>query len=325
MFLIKKERKEPFKLQMEEALARRLPQTHQKRPEILRNLKKGLAGYRGETNLDYHLSFLPDKDYFIFQDLRLTNGKKVFQLDTLVLNPSFALIIESKNIYGTLFFDVPSKQLIRTFDNQEEGFSDPIMQAERQQKQFEQWMKNHNLKPLPTESLIAIGSPSTILKTNAGQNQIFQKVLHAEHIPNKILELEKYYHCAEPILTPYLLRKICDLLLLNHTPTVPNILESYQVPKSDIITGVQCPYCHQFPMRRIYGAWSCQYCERKDKFAHKQAIQDYCLLHLRITNEECRHFLQIASSQLATRLLPEADLPFTGTRKARVYHLKLKD
>lgn len=321
--MIKKERKEPFKLQMEKVLTRRLPQTHQKQPEILRNLKKGLAGYRGETNLDYHLSFLPEKEYLIFQDLRLKNGDKAFQLDTLVLCSSFAVIIESKNINGTLFFDAPSRQLIRTVENKEGGFSDPVVQAGRQQKQFEQWLQNHNIKQVPIETLVAISSPSTILKTNSAHHHIFQKVLHAEHIPNKILELSTRF--GESNLTPYLLRKISDLLLDEYVPAVPFILEDYKIAPSELLSGIQCPSCYQFSMLRSYGAWFCSNCRKIDKSAHGQALEDFLLLHHSITNIQFREFLHITSIHLATRLLSKADLPYTGTRKARVYHLKLKD
>ncbi|MEW9669496.1 nuclease-related domain-containing protein [Ammoniphilus sp. 3BR4] len=130
--MIKKPRTIPLIILMEEALLRRLPLNHPKREEILRNLEKRWTGYRGEQNLDYHLSFLPEKDYSLFQDLRLIQAKQTCQLDTLILSPHFALIIESKNIYGTLFFDQHSRQLIRTNKKQEEeGFPDPIMQAKR--------------------------------------------------------------------------------------------------------------------------------------------------------------------------------------------------
>jgi hypothetical protein len=322
IFLIKKERKKPFKLQMEEVLAKRLSPTHQNRPKILENMKKALVGYQGETNLDYHLSFLSEKEYIIFQDLRLRNEKGAFQLDTLILCSSFALIIESKNFYGTLFFDIPSRQLIRTYDNKEEGFSDPIMQAERQKKKFEIWIQNHNLKSFPIESLIAIGSTSTILKTNAGQDHIFQKVLHAEHVPNKILELVKRYE--KHSLSSYMLNKLSDLLLEENTPLVPNILDVYLINKAEIITGVQCPFCNKIPIARKHGTWICTHCHKKEKHAHIQAIHDYVLLNHSITNEECCRFLHINSPQLATRLLSEANLPYTGSRKGRVYHLKNK-
>lgn len=69
--MIIKERKVPLSIQTREALLRRLPPNHPKRPEIKEDLKIAQAGYNGELNLDYHLAFLPEKDYRIFHDLRL--------------------------------------------------------------------------------------------------------------------------------------------------------------------------------------------------------------------------------------------------------------
>jgi ribosomal protein L37AE/L43A len=122
-----------------------------------------------------------------------------------------------------------------------------------------------------------------------------------------------------------MLNKLSDLLLDENTPAVPNILDVYQINESEIITGVQCPFCYQIPMARKYGTWFCTYCHKKNALTQKQAFQDYLLLHHSITNEECRQFLHITSPQLATRLLSEANLPYTGSRTARVYHLKIKD
>jgi hypothetical protein len=126
--LIKKERTISTRIKLEEALLRELPPDHKKRPEIQYSLRKNLAGYRGEKELDYHFSFLPDESFLIFNDLRLPrslNPQRFFQMDTLLLSPQFIVLIESKNIYGHLFFDSHTKQVIRTFDGKKEGF--PIL------------------------------------------------------------------------------------------------------------------------------------------------------------------------------------------------------
>ncbi|MDA6162049.1 nuclease-related domain-containing protein, partial [Escherichia coli] len=73
------------------------------------------------------LSHLPDKEFTILHDLRLFNGSTY----SLILSPYFALIIEVKNILGTLLFDETFNQFIRTRNEKEEGFPNPLIQAKR--------------------------------------------------------------------------------------------------------------------------------------------------------------------------------------------------
>ncbi|MGA5690485.1 nuclease-related domain-containing protein [Cytobacillus pseudoceanisediminis] len=92
---------------------------------------RGLAGYKGEQAIDFHLSKLPEKEFLIFHDLRLSSGKHFFQIDTLILNHASALILEVKNYGGTLYFDPDSNQLIHTTSKGEvKGYPNPIGKPE---------------------------------------------------------------------------------------------------------------------------------------------------------------------------------------------------
>jgi hypothetical protein len=152
-------------------------------------------------------------------------------MDTLVLTANFALIIESKNIYGTLYFDPASRQVIRTFDVIQDGFADPLQQAKRQEKMFNKWMARHILKTFQTYSLVAIGYPSTIIKTPSNNQVIFQKLLHAEHIRDKIEELIQ--STTDSHLTSYQIKKITQLLHNQHTPLSFDALTHYSISKND--------------------------------------------------------------------------------------------
>ncbi|MED1204551.1 nuclease-related domain-containing protein [Heyndrickxia acidicola] len=125
--MVVKERKIPIKIQKIEALLRRIPITHPKRPLMEEELAKSYAGYRGEQSLDYHFKFLPEKNYLILHDLRLNNNEhSYFQVDSLLMSSKFLVIIEAKNISGSIIFDDHFNQLIRTINGKEEAFSDPI-------------------------------------------------------------------------------------------------------------------------------------------------------------------------------------------------------
>lgn len=301
----------------EEALLRRLPLAHQKRAEILASLQKGWSGFRGEQNLSYHLSFLPEREYLIFHDVRLVTTKGTCQIDVLVLTAQALFIIESKNFTGQVVYDQNVKRLVRTYQTHEESFPDPIMQAKRQRILLQIWMDEHKIKACPIKYLISIGPSTTMLKTN-GSNQIFQKILHTEQIPDKIQQLNHSHQ--EKIFSPYLLQKFCDLLLESHTPLPINILEKYEIDCSELISGVQCPSCHNSLMIRLKNNWYCPQCKTTSQDAHHQAINDYLLIFGTMTNKQCREFLHIPSINVCTRILQKLDLPHSGKSRHKVYY-----
>lgn len=317
--LVKLEREYPLKLKKEEALIRGLPPHHKKCKKILRNIQKGRAGFRGEKEVDYHLSFLPEEDYYIFQNLTLSIESRTFQMDHLVLSPWFTLIIESKNIYGHLYFDPVSKQLFRTYANQKEGFPDPILQVKRQMKLFQKWVSQHMVKPFPIYYLVAIGHPGTIVETKPGNEQIFEKVIHAEHLPDKIEELARTQNSAS--LSSYQLRKLSELLIAEKQISDFNIWDYYKINPSELQHGVPCPACSKTPMKRYYAKWKCVACGTSSQLAHKQVIEDYILLTGSISNEKCRQLLVLDSRYTARRILHTMNLKTSGQNKNRTYTL----
>lgn len=134
--MIVKPRKIPLSIRKLEALIRRLPPYHPKLPFISEELNKKMAGYKGESSLDFYLGFLDPKQYFIFHDLRLKDDSRFFQIDTLIVTKSYLLIIEVKNIAGTIHFDPLFNQLIRIKEGKEMAFPDPLLQVKRHELQL---------------------------------------------------------------------------------------------------------------------------------------------------------------------------------------------
>ncbi|MDM5228696.1 nuclease-related domain-containing protein [Cytobacillus sp. NJ13] len=317
--MIFKNRLIPIRIRQNEALIRRISAAHPQRSTIEGDLAKRKAGYRGEQSLDYYLSQLPAKEFTILHDLRLYNGSTYFQIDTLILSPYFALIIEVKNILGTLLFDETFNQLIRTRNEKEEGFPNPLIQVKRQKTQFKTWLIQNLAADIPIEYLIGISSPSTILKTSANSSNVPFRVIHIENLIYKI----KFFKQSYPIevITSRQIKKISRALVINHVPGFLNVLDHYNISSQEIIAGVQCPSCLIFPMRRIHGDWLCPKCGCKDKKAHLPAIQDYLLLiSPTISNKQARAFLHLASEDTASRLL--SAMPSSGTKKGRIYFLQ---
>ncbi|WP_108671055.1 nuclease-related domain-containing protein [Peribacillus acanthi] len=322
--MIIKDLKIPLSIQKLQALERRLPSHHQKIPLIKEELKNRQAGYNGETAITFPLSFLDPKSYHIFRGLRLLDQSYFFQMDILILSASFILIIEVKNFGGKIFFDPVFKQLIQTKDGKEMAYPDPIIQVKRHEMQLKKWLSQKGLPQIPIYSLVLISNPRTIIRTTPENHSISNHVLHRDLLPLKIIQIEKSN--PSPIISDKEMKKIIRLLKKQHTEGESSILEQYQINQKDILKGIFCPQCSYLPIHRHHGAWFCPKCKFKNKDAHFTALHDYRLLFgPTITNSQIREYLILESSSCATRLLSSINLPYSGTKKDRVYHLAFNE
>ncbi|MBP2240333.1 hypothetical protein J2Z40_000888 [Cytobacillus eiseniae] len=302
-----------------EALLRRLRMDHPKYEEIKEDFRKKLAGYTGERAISYYLDFLPDKDVYIFHHLRLPSGKHYFQIDYLVLSRRLAFILECKNFYGTLFLEDSFQQLIRTTNEKEEGFQNPLSQAKWHQQQLHVFLQNHGYSQLPIEYLVAFSNPSTILKSNSRNQSILKRVVHGYNLLERMKSFEKAHQ--NEVIDIKGVRKLSNLLMKNHKPEEMNILKKYGLSKTDILTGVQCLNCHKLGMIRFNRRWLCEKCGCFDRLAHVEAVKDYFLLmNSTMTNQQFREFVHLSSIDMASKLLIRMNLPHSGTNKGRVYY-----
>ena len=318
--MVVKERNIPMKIQKLEALLRRIPITHPKRALMEEELAKSRAGYRGEQSLDYHFSFLPDKQYLMLHDLRLSNHEgSHFQMDTLLLSPKFLLIIEAKNISGTITFDDHFHQLIRTINGKEEAFQDPLSQVKRHQRQLKDWIAANKFSKIPIKTLIVITNPSTIIKTSRPPEN-YPIITHSASMIPKI-EMFERAHQVE-YLTKKELTKLSRVLVKKHEPQDYDVLSRFNIEKREVVKGVCCPECFSLPMQRQYGKWTCRECCCSSKTAHLESLNDYSnLFGQTITNRQLCDFLLLSSNSVAKRLLKDMNLSFTGQWKNREYYL----
>ncbi|MGE7603288.1 nuclease-related domain-containing protein [Peribacillus sp. NPDC097675] len=322
--MIIKERKIPLSILKLQALLRRLPPTHPKIPIILSELHKREAGYRGECAIDFPLSFLEPKDYFIFHDIRLQDQTRFFQIDTLMLSQKFILIIEVKNIAGSLYFDSTFNQLIRTKDGIESAFADPLLQIERQESQLKKWCIKYGMVEPPIYSLVVISNPQTIIRTNPENRNLQYKVIHRDTLPTKIQQIEN--SIKQSNLSDKELKKMIKNISKHHSEADFPILQRFDLTKKDMIKGVLCEKCSMSPLLRRSRVWICSRCETESKDAHIRALRDYyLLLGPTITNRQLREFLSISSSASATRILRSMNLPSEGMNKGKVYHLPFEN
>lgn len=315
-----KERQIPINIRRMQALLRRLPTNHLKRQRISEDLAAKQKGYRGELSLDYYLKDIDRKFFALLPAIRLLNqNKDAFQMDLLLVSSSFLLIIEVKNISGTLYFDKASNQVIRQLHNKEQGFKNPITQVNRQRDQLARWLYINRFPAIPIRCLVVFSQPSTILKTSPDYKEVFHTVIHADRLMEKIHLFKGYYKTN--ILEMKEFKKLVKSILKEDKELQQDILNLYEIDKNEIIKGVECTFCGSFQTKREYGKWTCIDCGKSNKEGHIDALDDYFLLiGNTITNREWSKFLKIESRHVATYLLQNTNLQSSGTKKGTIYH-----
>ncbi|MDX8345941.1 nuclease-related domain-containing protein [Rossellomorea sp. YZS02] len=318
--MICKELKIPIILEKTEALSVRIVKNHPRVPLIEKDLRKRRAGYNGESTIYYHLTFLRDKRYKIFYNVRLPIFSNHFQMDFLILTPFYILIIEVKNISGMVTIDPFIKQLTRTHKGVTEGVVDPVSQVQRYKLLIHKWFITHRIKHPPIEHLVVFSNPSTTLNytVSPAPDDPYKQIIHPQNIIDKIKELNEKR--PTPTVTEKELLKMKKLILKKHEEPEIDILTAYSLSKNDILTGVRCDNCQHIPMIRVSAAWYCPKCNNSSKTAHTKAIQEYFLLiNNHLTNREIRNFLHLNSRNTAYKLLKSFHLQTQGSTKSVTY------
>lgn len=322
--MIIKKREVPHRILQLQALVRRLPAGHPKIQGIKEQLSKRLAGYKGEKAVDYQLNGVLEKEVFILNDLRLKDSEKYFQIDSIIVSESYIILLEIKNIKGTIYFDSNFHQLIRSIDGIETAFQDPVTQSLRHKEQMKNWLKKHNIHDMPVIPIVVISNSNTLIRTSSNNShQLGDMIVNSHFLPTKVKKIHHSY--KKPILSVKETKKLIRLIKKGHTEEQNSVIDSLSIDKGDILKGVICPNCSSMPMERIYGSWLCRKCDHKEKNLHLNSIEDYCLLFgTEITNLKLRNFLCIRSEALATRILKSAAISSKGSTRDRVYILSIK-
>ncbi|MFK3960493.1 nuclease-related domain-containing protein [Pseudalkalibacillus hwajinpoensis] len=281
------------------------------------------AGISGEKSLNFPLSFLDDKRFSIYHDLRIFDGVHYFQIDTLVVTQHYLLILEVKNISGTLMFDPTFNQLIRISDTKEEAFPNPLTQVERQRSQLRALLQKMKIPEVPIETLIVVANRRAVLKATEEVQFISSKVIRNEYLPTKVHSLDQQYD--DERLSMKEVRKLGRTLVKLHEPLERDVLKRFSISRDDLLVGVACPECARLAMQKLHGRWYCERCGAYSRNAHLRALQDYALLVSKeITDQEARRFLRMDSGDAATRLLKSLKMESTGSTKGRRYKLDFR-
>jgi Nuclease-related domain len=318
--MIIKEALESKKIRKLKLILKRFPLHHPVRNEIEVELIKSVTGYNGEKSLDYHMELLPKDETYIFHDLRLPFGANYFQIDILILTPTFFLILEVKNMSGTLIFDQEFYQLIRIYKDKEEVFPDPISQVYRQTHLLREWLKQQKFPYIPIESLVVVSNSNTRVKSIPQHKDISNVVTHSANV---LAKFHSYQNTrTKDVISKKDIKKLSRLLLKHHNEPNHNYFKQFSITETDLLKGVACTECLKLPMIRSRRKWFCLKCGHYDKLAHIEALSEYAiLLKPSITNNECCDFFQIPSRHIVKHLLNSMELPTSQSGKHKIYLL----
>ncbi|ANC78559.1 hypothetical protein ABE65_017840 [Fictibacillus phosphorivorans] len=318
--MIKKHRAQPIIIHKLQSLLKRALLNDAKQGEIQRVLRKHISGYRGEQSLDYFYRYLPQNNLIFLHGLRISHEDYYFQIDTLIITPHFLLIIESKNIAGHLYFKSAYDPLIRTLNDHQEAFDNPVEQVKRQSYHLMAILNNFKVLHVPIESLVIMTNPKAITEFSPAYKEARLKVIKSSGLVAKFEELSNKHR--KEIILPKDSKKISKNLMKIHTPDNPDVCSKFQIHPNHLLTGVFCPSCETELLQRRRRTWYCPSCKNNYNKAHEAALVDYALLiSSTISNKSCKQFLNLTSTNQSYQLLKSLNLLFTGNRKSRIYHL----
>ena len=269
------------------------------------------AGYSGEQRVDREfIDFtIPNAHYLLHNVELLTNHGSSHQIDSIVLTSHFLLILEIKNITGTLLYKPDYHEFSRLRkDGIVENFTDPFEQAYRHQLLIERLLHSWRIQ-LPVEYAVVIANQNAVLDESLRGFPIFHLTGLRRYINNLFLK-----YPARDVKLEQVSNRL--LGLIHRHPPKRRITDTNRLKK-----GVLCVKC-DFKSWMDYQnrSWYCRTCGTRDKNALRWALHDYRLLiGERITNQQFREFVGIESIHTASKILTRSGLEKVGDNKGRVY------
>lgn len=298
-----------------EALLRRYTGSNDELDKFQTRINQALAGISGEERVERSIyDCLRGADYVLCSNLQFANEADYsHQIDFLVLTPRFILLIEVKNISGTLYYDASLRQFSRLkYDNTLETFTtNPFDQISRHHEFLYYFLRRAD-----------VHIPIIPLVINANQNATLDSSLRGLPIINlsslafKLKDLSAQHAIVANLAD---LQRIKQYL---ESQTIIHETNRY-VPAESIQKGVLCPHCQFKSLMRFESrTWRCISCHKNNRKALKFAIRDYrILIGKYMTNEQFRDWTGIQHKDTAYKLLQGLNLKATGEKRGRKYEI----
>lgn len=273
------------------------------------------AGIAGEVKMkrtleDYHFI----GPYKIFYNFECVNEKGFsHQIDALIITTRFLLVVEVKQISGTLFYKPTFHEFARqTEEGIIENFPNPFDQAYRH-KLF----LSHLLSKCGIQLSVLYIVVNANIRTKLDSSLDGSPIIYLSGLPNFLEKLyAKYAETTVDLdqLESKLLAISCRLPVRR------------KIERDRIRDGVLCEKCEfQHVLYYHHGLWICPHCGEKSKEAIFLALHQYrVLIGDRITNRELRAFVGIDCKAVASKLLKRLNFEQFGKGRG-VYYLIPED
>lgn len=305
-----------------ERLLLRLPEDHLQRQFLQVELYRSAAGKRGEERLARKMvEFNPDENHRFLRNISLSLGEWRVQMDGILLTERGAIIIESKNISGQLYFDNQTGEFART---DEAGIrtimEDPTSQLNKNIRFLTKFFKLHKIQ-LPIKGIVVFTSKQCEFMSKPQSGVMCKTYQLIDYLFNIL-------HSFPKMDTRPNLSKIDKLLQKNQSPykRIP-LCQLYFIAPNELKPGIYCAACKSHRMIRKHRCgWKCELCQAVDPMALESTIQEYfSLVDIQLNNRQLRQFCNFGSPYMASRLLATFDFETTGALRNRSYQLKKKD
>jgi len=297
-------------------LKARLPSHHEKYPAILEKLDQISAGHYGEVRTDRFIEEVqfPQQQLLIIPDLHTRiHSKRHIQIDTLILTNSYMLVMEIKNITGTLRFKKEPNQLVRIMDSLEEkSFACPLTQLDRNVDGIKNLFPNTKI---PIIQALVFPSQNTIIEDAPTNHHIF----FAKQVPLFIQSLNN----QTSILSDNQFNQMANQFMkMNNNFTTTPLCEHMKINSEILKKGVLCKNCNSKLQRKSLQTWFCKVCFTTEKNPIPSNIEDlFLLIKQELSIKDCMHYLEINSRYTIYNSLQKMKVGKSGYKKSTKYKI----
>ncbi|MCM3087220.1 Nuclease-related domain-containing protein [Bhargavaea ginsengi] len=279
---------------------------------VLYRKKAGRAGEEAVEQTLTEIVFPEGSRVFRNVSLLIRKGYRI-EIDVLILTPSFALILEVKNIAGTLSFNEEEGKTVRIRENGEiDEFDCYVHQLDRQISGLNQFLAIHRIT-LPVHGAIVLSNQNTVIKKRPETLPLIYRK-----------QLARYFRrlqTADLTLSETAAHQLFGLIGIRamSADEQPLCTEMNLNPLM-FRRGVLCLGCNQRIQAYQGRGWYCRKCKLPGREAVRQSVEDrLILIGPEITNKQCREFLMIGHRAQATRILKSLSLTKLGEPPGTVY------
>ena len=313
---------EKLKLTRAEALRaaiRRLPENHPSKSFLKKELHNTEAGVRGENRLrKKFVEYYSTDKYEIIWNVNLSLGDWPVQIDGLLLTSRVAVVIESKNISGDLYFDNETGEFYRIDSTGVKTVMDnPAIQVEKHVRFMKAWLNKYSIH-LPVEGLLVFTAKQSELKSiprNVHTCRVHQMI-------EKLFNIMKVYQNSS--YSENFLKNFRQLIDENQTPYAQKSVSLYySIEQTEFSKGIYCNECNLPTVERQRQKWYCKQCGLKNENALYEAVREYfALIGGHVTNKSIRGFTGFDDRHIVKRLLTSYAFQTKGKTKDRQYFIK---